>query len=252
MEGTATEVVQNPAAATPPAEVVTPPAEESRPNSAPPEWVPRRMGELAAARRAAEQRAEQEASERARVAAENQRLQQELAQLRGGEAPTPHAVPAAPTVNIDELAQIRAQALVQQQQTAARVAEIEASGRQEFGAEFDTSIQNLTMAGVGGQAFLDVVTNVPNPEKLVTWLGRPENIGEAMRVAGMNPVQMGIEMMKLSGRVSKEMSKQVSKAPPPVDDVAGGTGGSGGGSEPKVGTPEWFEWRNRNARRGRR
>ena len=249
---TVAEVTNAPNPADTPAEVVqTPPAEQQTPaNNQPPEWVPRRMAELAAARRAAEQRAQQEADAR-------QRLEQEIAQLRAGQGgegnPTPQ--PAAPHQNVEQLARTYAEQLVQQrmqeQQTAGRIAEVDAAARKEFGADYDASVQNLTMAGVGGPEFLSVITSVPNPEKLVTWLGKAENIGEAMRVASLPPVQMGIEMTKLAGRAAKEMAKQVSKAPPPVEGIESGSSGSSGGSEPKVGTPEWFKWRNETAKRRR-
>lgn len=230
----------------PNAPVVETPAQ---PNNQPPEWVTRRLGELAAQRRAAEQRAEQ-------AAAENARLQQQLAQFQAGQQGDGSQVQHP---NVEQLARTYAQQMLQQQQEqdqqqqqGARIAEVDAAARKEFGADYDTSVQNLTMAGVGGAEFLSVITNVSNPGKLVTWLGKPENLGEAARLMSMNPVQMGVEMERLSGRAVKEMGKQVSKAPPPVEGVSGGGGGDAGGAEPKVGSAEWFEWRNKNARRGRR
>ncbi|WP_156174079.1 hypothetical protein [Cupriavidus basilensis] len=230
------------------------PQETQQPNqnAQPPEWVPKRMGEMAAARRAAEQRAEQ-------IAAENARLQQQLAALQAGQAgdgseATP-VMPAQQHPNVEQLARTYAEQMIQQrmaeQQTSSRIAEVDAAARKEFGTDYDTSVQNLTMAGIGGPEFLSVITSVPNPEKLVTWLGKSENLGEAMRVMGLSPMQMGIEMTKLAGRAAKEMTKQVSKAPPPVEGVDGGSSGGSGGSEPKMGTPEWFAWRNKNARRRR-
>lgn len=242
--------VTNDQTVTPPAEVVqTPPEQQQQQNQQPPEWVPKRMGELAAARRAAEQRAEQ-------VAAENARLQQELAQLRGGQpGDTTQQQPTQQHPNVEQLARTYAEQLVnqrmQEQQTTSRIAEVDAAARKEFGADYDASVQNLTMAGVGGPEFLSVITSVPNPEKLVTWLGKTENLAEAMRVTSLPPVQMGIEMTKLASRAAKEMAKQVSKAPPPVEGIEAGGSGGGGSSEPKLGTPEWYKWRNENARRRR-
>lgn len=248
---TVAEAINAPNPADAPAEVVQTPNEQQTPaaNNQPPEWVPRRMGELAAARRAAEERA-------AQTAAENARLQQELERLRGAQggegSPAPQPVPHQ---NIEQLARTYAEQLVQQrlaeQQASSRIAEVDAAARKEFGADYDTACQNLTMAGVGGPEFLSVITSVPNPEKLVTWLGKAENINEAMRVGSLPPVQMGIEMTKLAARAAKEMAKQVSKAPPPVDGIESGSSGSGGSAEPKVGSPEWFKWRNEHARRRR-
>lgn len=214
----------------------------------PPDWVPKRMGELAAARRAADQRAQQEAERAAR-------LEQELAQLRAGQTGDDGSQVQPQQQDIHRLAMSYADQIVQerlvQQQTSSRIAEVNAAGQKEFGDEYQRSIDNLTMAGVGGPDFLTVITSVPNPEKLVTWLGKQENMGEAMRVASLSPLQMGIEMTKLAGRAAKEMGKQVSKAPAPVDGVGAGGGGDATGSEPKMGTPEWFTWRNKNARKRR-
>lgn len=209
----------------------------------PPEWVTRRLGELAAQRRAAEQRAEQ-------AAAENARLQQQLAQFQSGDGTMP--APVATHPNVEQLARTYAEQMLKEQQQGAKVAEIDSSARKEFGADYDASCQNLQMAGIGGQEFLAALSNVSNPGKLVTWLGKSENLGDASRLMSLNPIQMGIEMERLAGRAAKEMGKQVSKAPPPVEGIEnGGSGSSGGGAEPKTGTPEWFEWRNKTARRRR-
>lgn len=213
-----------------------------------PEWVPKRMSEMAAARRAAEQR-EQDATRKLMEA------EAELARLRAGGDPS--AQPAQPGLSqqdIDRMISERADRVANerttQQQFASRLAEIEQSGKKEFGADYDSAIANLNTAGVGGQDFVRVLSNVPGAEKVVTWLGKNENVGEAIRIASLDPVQMGIELMKLSPKAAKELGKQVSKAPAPVGSVDGG-GNSSTGSEPSVGTKEWFDWRNKNARKKR-
>lgn len=223
----------------------TPPSEgQQKQQNGTPEWVTRRMGELAAARRAAEQRASD-------AEAARQRMEAELQAFRGGNPEEP----AQPQQNVEQLARSYAEKMVrqqmQQQATASNVAKIEAAARKEFGADFDASVTNLQMAGVGGQEFVDVLASVPNAEKLITWLGKGENIEEAIRVSSLPPVQMAIEMTKLAGRATKEMGKQISKAPAPLETVSGGASDAGG-AEPKIGSPEWFEWRNKNATRRRR
>lgn len=219
--------------------------EQQKPNNTP-EWVPRRMSELAAARREAEQRAAAEAAKRAQ-------LEAELAALRGGqqteEGQTAQpGTPAQP--HIQELAEAYAARMLREREMQTRLASVEEAARKEFGADFDASVQTLQMAGIGGPDFLEVVTNVPHPEKLITWMGKPENVSEAIRIASLPPVQMGIEMTKLSARAAKELAKPISKAPPPLGTIDGGSSGADG-AEPKMGTPEWFEWRNKTARRRR-
>lgn len=209
-----------------------------------PEWVPKRMGELAAARRAAEQRAESERLEK-------ERLMAELAQLRaGGEVQQP----VANTTDVHALAQTLAEQMVNQrraqEQLAQKVSAIEAAGKKEFGDDFEKAISTLQMAGVGGNDFLRVLANVPNAEKVVTWLGNPNNVEEAIRISSLDPVAMGIEMTKLAGKAAKELGKQISKAPAPMSTVEGGSSSSAGAEpDPKKDAKAWIAWRNQNARR---
>lgn len=210
-----------------------------------PDWVPRRMGELAAARRAAEQRA-------AEAVAEKERLAAELAQYRAGQTPTePQAAPQ----NIEELARTYAERMVREQQTqteiAGKLSAIEQAGKKEYGDQFNTAVDNLAMYGVGGDQFLQVLARVPGAEKVLVYLGKNENIDEAMRISRLDPVQMGIEMSELSRKAAKEMAKQVSKVPPPVSGIEGGSGSGGDGPMPdaKKDPKGFIDWRNKNARR---
>lgn len=214
--------------------------EQQKPNTTP-EWVPKRMAEITAQRRAAEQRAEEERQRR-------EALEAQLAQFQNGSEQTQQ-----PHHNVQEMARIMAEQIVQertgQQQLVDKLAGIEAAGKKEFGEKYDTAVNQLAMAGIGGPEFLNVVANVPNAEKVITWLGQADNVGEAIRLAGLPPVQMAIEMAQLSTKAAKELSKQVSKAPPPVTTVdGGGSGGDGAEPDPKN-RKEWIEWRNKNARK---
>ena len=202
-----------------------------------PEWAMRRMAEITAKRRAAEEEAARwrEMYERTQAAATSN-VDSQAAQV--------------PQQSVDQLARAYAENLRAQERERERLAEIEKSGRKEFGAEFDTAVQNLNAAGVGGPEFLKVIAEIPNAQKVVAWLGKSDNLDEAIRISGLNPIQMGIEMTKLADRASKELMKQVSKAPPPVQHIDGGSSGSDQ-VEPKVGSKEWFKWRNETARKRR-
>lgn len=221
-----------------------------------PDWVPRRMGELAAQRRAAEQRAE----DNARRAAQ---LEQELAALRAnGGSQTAEATPQ----NVTELARAYAAQLREQEREQERTEReqqtqidefnrnlqaVQSAGDKEFGEDFKKSVDTLLMAGVGGQQFLQVVFDVPGPEKVLAWLGKPENVEEAIRVSQLSPTKMAVEMTKLSSKAAKELGKQVSRAPAPVDTVDGGSGSGGTGAMPDAAKdPKGFiAWRNKNARK---
>jgi hypothetical protein len=209
-------------------------------------WVPKRISEITAARRAAEARAEQAEAELARM-----RTAASAQPAGDGQPPA-----TQPNQSVDQLARAYAERMVSEQRAqdsmTTRIAEINAAGTKEFGEDFDKSVQNLNMAGIGGPDFLRVITNVPNPEKVVTWLGKSENLNEAMRLASMDPIQMGIEMTKLSTKAAKELGKQISKVPPPVQAIDGGGGGGDGGMPDPEKDPKGFiAWRNKNARKRR-
>ncbi|CAG4900747.1 hypothetical protein [Paraburkholderia saeva] len=224
---------------TPPADpVVAEPEVKAQPDTS---WVPKRISEITAARRAAEQRAEQ--------------AEDELARLRAGQQmPVEGQQTPQQNQSVDQLARAYAERMVRDQREqdnmTTRIAAINEAGTKEFGDDFDKSVQNLNMAGIGGPEFLRVLTNVPNAEKVVTWLGKDGNINEAMRIASMDPIQMGIEMTKLSSRATKELAKQISKVPPPPTPVDGGSGGDGSAPDPKD-TKAWIEYRNKTARKKR-
>jgi hypothetical protein len=197
-----------------------------------PDWARRRMGELAAEKNAARQKLEEYQSK--------QQPEQSY----------------TPQENIQELAmtyakQIAAQQ-VQEQSFVNKMTEIERNAKEEFGDVYDKSVTNLQLAGVGGQDFLQALAAIPSPEKVITFLGKSENINEAIRIANLSPMQMGVELTKLSSKATKELGKQKSNAPAPVGDVEGGSSRSSGGAEPSPSdTQAWIKWRSENARRRR-
>lgn len=229
----------------------TPPADVTPPTPAAPDtsWVPRRISEITAARRAAEQRASEAEAEAAR-------LREQLA-ARPVDPAAPAVTHGAPPsqADFDRLVQARAEALANQRTQEStlnqRISAINEAGMKEYGEEFDRATQNLNMAGIGGPEFLKVLTNVPKAEALVTWLGKTENLNEAMRISSLDPVAMGIELTKMSTKAAKELGKQISKAPPPIDSVTG----NGGGADSVMPDPSdgkaWQEWRSKN-RKSRR
>lgn len=216
---------------------------ESEPKQEPKQdtsWVPRRISEITAARRAAEARA-------AELEAELQRVRSAQYAPADGQATNTGA--AAPNQSVDALAKAYAERMVREQREAdtlnQRIGEINQAGAKEYGDDFEKSVQNLQMAGVGGPEFLRVLSSIPKAEAVVTWLGKSENMNEAMRVATLDPIQMGIELTKLSSKAAKDLGKQVSKAPPPIETLGGGSsGGSDAEPDPKD-TKKWMEWRSK-------
>ena len=208
-------------------------------------WVPKRISEITAARRAAEERA--------------QRAEQELAALRAGNGAQVHQTEQtpqyqAPNQSFDELVNARAQALARQQAEQGsmnqRIQAINEAGAKEFGDDYEKSVQNLQMAGIGGPEFLRALTKIEGAEKLVTFLGKTENLNDAMRIGTLDPVEMAIELTKMSTKAAKALSKQISKAPPPASTIDGGSGGDGGEPDPSD-TAAWMKWRS-TSRKSRR
>jgi hypothetical protein len=202
-----------------------------------PDWARRRMGELAAEKNAAKQKLEEMQSK------QQYQPQQEQQTY-------------SPQENIQELAMTYAKQIaekqVQEQSFVNRMTEIEKAAKEEFGDVYDKSVTNLQLAGVGGQDFLQALAAIPAPEKVITFLGKSENINEAIRIANLSPMQMGVELTKLSSKATKELGKQKSNAPAPVGDVDGGSSRSSGGVEPSPSdTQAWIKWRSENARRRR-
>lgn len=204
-------------------------------NKEPPEWVMRRMAEITAKRRAAEEDAARwrEMYERAQTA-----------------TPATGESAQVPQQNVDQLARAYAENMRVQERERERLASIEMAGRKEFGADFDSALANLNAAGVGGPEFLKVIAEIPDAQKVVAWLGKHDNLGEAIRISGLSPIQMGIEMTRLSEKAAKAMTKQVSKAPAPVQHIEGGSSASDQ-VEPSPNSKEWFKWRQETARKRR-
>lgn len=228
---------------TPPADVTPAPA---APDTS---WVPRRISEITAARRAAEQRA-------AEAEAEAQRLREQLAARPADPAAAPVTHGTAPSqADFDRLVQARAESIANQRTQEStlnqRITAINDAGLKEYGEDFDKATQNLNMAGIGGPDFLKVLTNIPKAAALVTWLGKTENLNEAMRIASLDPVAMGIELTQMSTKAAKELGKQISKAPPPIDSVTGNGAGADSVEPDPKNTKAWMEWRSKN-RKSRR
>jgi len=199
-----------------------------------PDWARKRMGELAAAKNSA-------AEQLAALKAQMQQVQQ-----------VQHSEPQ-PTHNIEELATQIANQRLQEQNFLNKMNEIEKNAKEEFGQDYDRSVQNLQLAGVGGNDFLHALAEVPNPEKVITYLGKSENVNEAIRISQLSPMQLGIELTKLSSKAAKELSKQKSSAPAPVGEVSGGSSApTGNGAEPPMSDTEaWIAWRKQTARKKR-
>ena len=98
-----------------------------------PEWARKRMGELAAAKNSA---AEQLAALKAQI-----QVQQEPQQSY------------QPQQNVEELATQIANQRLQEQTFLNKMNDIEKRAKEEFGQDYDRSVQNLQLAGVGAVSY---------------------------------------------------------------------------------------------------
>lgn len=238
--------VQNVEQTTSDAVETTQTAEQQQENKAPalPDGIMRRFGELTAARRAAEEEAARLRAEVEQMRAFSQSQQQQQQEQQQN----PFA-----NQDVEQLVnQIAEQKLAERlaaQQLQDKVKAIESAGKEKYGDEFDRAVTTLQMTGIGGQHFLDALTNVKGSESVVRYLGDAANLDEAMRIASLPPVQMALAMSELAPKAAKQYSKQISAAPAPMGTVDGARGTNPGAEPDPKDTKAWMAWRRENARR---
>lgn len=210
-----------------------------------PEGIMRRFGELTAARRAAEEEA-------ARVRAELEQYRAQVQAQTQQQDPNTQQMPLN-NANVEQLVnQLAEQRLAERmavQQVQEKVKSIETAGREKYGDDFDRSVTNLQMTGIGGQSFLDALTSVKGSEAVVRYLGDTANLDEAMRIASLPPVQMALAMSELAPKAAKQYAKPVSSAPAPMGTIDGARGNNPGAEPDPKDTRAWMQWRKENARR---
>lgn len=213
-------------------------------------WAEKRLGEMAARRRAAEQRAAD--------------LEAELQQLRaaGGRQPAPqeqqgqqgeyHQLTQA---EIDEIAELRANQMLEQreqqrtQQSAAqvfndRLTAVDKEATEQFGDSYTRAVNNLQNVGVGGREFLDVLTRNKNAGAILTWMGHPDNLDEAARLAALDPVDLAFELAEVAPKAVKATAATRTKAPAPLDTLNGRGGAPSGRAPDPKDTAAWIAHRN--------
>lgn len=129
------------------------------------------------------------------------------------------------------------------------------AGKKEFGAEFDSILANFKLLGGLDQhpALLEAATAIPEGHRVLQHLG--SNLDEAHRVLSLPPVQMAVEIARLSGTLK---GRAVSQAPPPVkgpntgspvgDSVPDDNGDFQGSSEEEK-QAKFRAWREKNRKR---
>lgn len=161
-----------------------------------------------------ERRAREQAEERIR------QLEDENTRLRpaASAAATPAPQPQQLTPQqIDQIAAQRAVQLVDEQNFAAACNKSYREGKAALGNDFDTAIGNLKAVGADTPQYrnlLQMTTQLDNSPAVLHHLGT--NMEEAMRVLSLPPMQMAVELTKMSNKV---VLKKASKAPAPVNPL---------------------------------
>lgn len=101
-------------------------------------------------------------------------------------------------------------------------AQVYKSGAEEY-SDFDDKLKTLGLMGSVDNDFLSIVTELPQPARILHYLG--DNPEEAERILALPPVKQGIELARLETKVSKAKQVTVSNAPEPINPI-GGSGSS--------------------------
>lgn len=165
-------------------------------------------------------------------------------------AETPPATPPAATsdAEIDRRATIKAQEIQRAAEFNAACNRTFDAGKAEFPDFADARDQLVSGLGDVIQRkpeFLEAITALPDGHKVFHQLAK--NLDDAARILDMPPVQMAIELAKLSGAPAK--AKPVSSAPPPIKPIAGTARGEKDPND--MTTAEWMEWRKKTERKRR-
>jgi hypothetical protein len=180
-----------------------------------PEPKPRRTDRHVAnltARVAAEAQA-REAAERRAEAAE--------ALLRAGQQqPADQPPPQSRTDPVD--VETRAAQLIQEREFSRRLAEIDAAGKKEIGADAweQAKATHTGLGAVSNQAFLAALAETENPAKIFTALA--DDTDALVDLLNKSPAAMAARLGRMDAEISRPAVKPLSAAPVPAPRVHGG------------------------------
>ncbi len=155
----------------------------------------------------------------------------ELAELRA-RLPTETSEPAAPveTTNLTSAQiqeQIRNLATAEAKQIAAaqsfneKADALYEKGKEEF-SDFEgkmTLLRDLGVIGPANVTVAEAAMATGDGHKVLYALG--QDTEEAARIAGLPPVQMGVELAKLAAKLNAKPKAEISRAPAPISPLGG-------------------------------
>ena len=195
---------------------------EPKPAKVMPEWVERRFGQLTAEKHAARGEADNLRNENASLKEKIQTLFGGKAIEEGGKPAEGAAATPAQPVDIEKLANARAEQKLAIQAFNKACNEVAEKGAEKF-EDFKEAVSVLN-SGYGDviqkkPEFLQTIVELPNAEEVYYSLGKDPQRAE--RILALPPVKMALELGKISSELGKTASAQVSGAPAPIRPING-------------------------------
>lgn len=130
------------------------------------------------------------------------------------------ARPAPGSAEFDQLVMSEAQKVAAQREFDTQCNAIAETGKEKYGAAFEEGVANLNALGLLNVPVVQAAIATGAAPDVINALGA--DVDEAARIAGLGPVQMGVELAKLALKLqSPKDAKQVSRAPAPIKPVGG-------------------------------
>jgi hypothetical protein len=200
----------------------------------PDKWALTRIGEITRKRREAEQRAQE-------LEAQNADLRAKLAGNSQGQDGS--AAPISQRA-IEEMAERIADQRMSQRTMQDRVSRIEGQGKAVF-PDFEVKMDQFQLVGGIPKPLFEAVSELPNAHEVLYALG--SDLALADSVVRLPPMAMAVKVAQLSGEVGKRLASAVKTLPAPIEPI--GTRAPGERDPDQMTEDEWFEWRERTARR---
>lgn len=173
--------------------------------------------------------------------AEKHALRRQIEQLQS----QPVQEPAADSEEIDRRANEKAAELARQRAFDEACNRTFDQGVAEF-SDFSSNLKELkNSVGELPVQLVHVINDLDNGHKVLNHLAT--NLDDAARIYELSPTRMAIELTKLSDKLSKPPVKPISKVPPPIKPVSGGSVTPDGLSD-SLSDDEWIKRRNAQRR----
>lgn len=183
-------------------------SEDTKPKGKP--WFQKRIDELTAQKYEKERDAEKAANE-------NAVLRAALEAMQKGEEP-PAKLPGAAPQDFESAVQAEAARIAKLTDFNTRCNAVADRGFQEF-PDFKEAAEGYGMLGGAPQEYLEAVTSIPDGHKVYHYLGK--NLDEAAHVLRLPPVQMALEIARISQKLNTPAKPVLSKAPAPITPLDG-------------------------------